>query len=222
MKGLVFDMDDTLFKEHEYRLSGWRLIAKCFAASCSMSAEELYQTMLRNAPLAFETVSNLSIANNVKITVDDQLAIYRSQMPDIHLTQDAKFVLEALKKNNEITLGLITDGRPVGQLNKIAALGLRNYIDDKNIIVTALYNTDKHSAFAYELIMQRNLEVNEWIYVGDNPTKDFRHANSLGWKTIMLSDNCTDNIFNQSFDDLAVEYHPQCIVSSLKQILELL
>lgn len=222
MKGIVFDMDDTLYKEHEYRLSGWRLIARCFAASCAMTPEQLYEAMLRNAPLAFETVSHLSIANNVKISVDDQLAVYRSQMPDIHLTDDAQFVIDQLCKTEDVTLGLITDGRPVGQLNKIAALGLRKYIKDANIIVTSLYDTDKHSPFPYELMMQRNSDVTEWTYIGDNPEKDFLHANKLGWKTIMLSDGGKDNIFKQELDRLSAEYHPQHTVINLRQILELI
>lgn len=222
MKGIIFDMDDTLYKEHEYRLSGWRLIARCFSSACAMSADDLYEAMLRNAPLAFETVSHLSIANNVKITVDDQLAIYRSQMPDIHFTADAQYVLDQLKADQNVTLGLITDGRPVGQLNKITALGLREYIKDSNIIVTALYGTDKHSAFPYELMMQRNPDVTAWTYIGDNPTKDFYHANKLGWRTIMLADGEKDNIFNQELEQLTEEYHPKHTVGCLKQILELI
>lgn len=221
-QGIVFDMDDTLYKEHSYRLSGWRLIARCFAAACGMTPDQLYDAMLRNAPQAFETVSHLAIARNVHITVEDQLAIYRSQLPDITLSVEARIVLDTLKANDDITLGLITDGRPVGQLNKISALGLRQYISDHNIIVTALYGTDKHNPFAYELLMQRNADIEKWTYIGDNPTKDFRHANLLGWNTVMLSDNAQHNIFSQDLADLDTEYHPAHIITSLKQLLEII
>ena len=37
MKAFVFDMDDTLYKEHAYRDSGYRTVARHFAACCGVS-----------------------------------------------------------------------------------------------------------------------------------------------------------------------------------------
>jgi putative hydrolase of the HAD superfamily len=37
--------------------------------------------------------------------------------------------------------------------------------------------------------MQRNPDEKRFVYIGDNPKKDFYWANRLGWTTIMLLDN---------------------------------
>lgn len=218
---VIFDMDDTLYKERDYRLSGWNAVACCFAAACQTTPDSLFKQMSANPQYAFETVRDMAEEHGVQVPVDMQLNIYRSHRPDIALDSDTKNVLNELRSNN-IALGVITDGRPIGQLNKIAALELSQYMDSNLIIPTALYNTDKHSATPFKMMMQRLPNVSSFVYVGDNPEKDFIHPNRLGWTTIMLADNNGCNIHSQDLDKWPDENRPKYIVNSLTDILHII
>lgn len=223
MKAVIFDMDDTLYKENRYRLSGFNAVADCFAAACRMTPGQLYQDLCQDPSCAFEKIVAYSRINNCPVSISDQLAVYRSHRPDITLDNDASFVLDALKQR-QVPVGLITDGRAIGQLNKIAALQLSKFISESYIIATVLHDTDKHSAQPFEMLRRRMAKagVNRFVYVGDNPGKDFRHPNLMGWDSVMLRDVTRQNIHRQDIAGVPPEYRPRITIDNLKTLLNLI
>jgi putative hydrolase of the HAD superfamily len=220
MYAIIFDMDDTLYKERHYRDSGYRTIAQHFAASCGMEPDDLYSIMLSDTARAFETIEDMAAKRGVTVTVADQLAVYRSHRPEIKLDADAELVLTELKKRGH-RLGLITDGRAWGQLNKIAALQLDRFFDSELTMATVLMNTDKHSTKPYELMQERVGNVDGLVYVGDNPEKDFTHPNMMGWRTIMLRDVNSENIHHQCIGEYPAENRPQTVIETLTTLLQI-
>lgn len=220
MKGYIFDLDDTLYKERQYRDSGYKTVAQHFAASCKMSSDQLYSIMKDDPSQAFETVQKLAANNKVSISITDQLIVYRSHLPKICLDEDAIITLDALRRQGCV-LGLITDGRAWGQLNKIAALNIHKYIDAQFVIPTVLYGTDKHSPAPFVMMQNRMFEsgVTNFAYVGDNPEKDFHFPNLMGWETFMLLDTEEKNIHEQNLGNIHPEYRPRTIIRSLRQLL---
>lgn len=219
MRGFVFDMDDTLYKERDYRESGYRTVARHFAATCGVSEEKLYTLMAEEPMQAFERVSDLAAARGVRITVDDQLSVYRSHLPDIRLDAEAADILGHLKCL-DAPMGLITDGRAWGQLNKITALGLARYFDEDTIMPTVLYATDKHSPLPFEMMERvlRSRGATVLTYIGDNPSKDFRHPNLMGWDTVMLRDTAGANIHRQHLGEWPAENRPKTVIESLETL----
>ena len=215
MKGLIFDLDDTLYKESTYRDSGYRTIARHYAAACGLTPDELYQRMKVNPAMAFETVGELAAERGLTVSVDDQLTIYRSHRPDITLPDETVEVLNELKKRG-YAMGVITDGRAFGQLNKIAALGLDRFFDPSLIMATVMFGTDKHSAKPFEIMAGKIPAAESFAYIGDNPEKDFHHPNLMGWDTIMLRDKDGVNIH---LDDYPAEFRPKRIIGSLRELL---
>ena len=61
------------------------------------------------------------------------LRVYRMHMPNLSLFDGVADLIDELKTNG-IKVGIISDGRPNGQQNKLTALGLDNIVDD--IIIT--------------------------------------------------------------------------------------
>lgn len=222
MKAFVFDMDDTLYKEHNYRDSGYRTVSRHFAASCDMTPEALYAMMVAAPERAFETVAEMAANHGVVVTVDEQLNVYRSHRPDIVLDPVAEHVLRSLREQGMPT-GLITDGRAWGQLNKIAALGLNRFFDADVIMPTVLHNTDKHNPEPFEHIgaLLRHRGATELMYVGDNPSKDFRYPNLMGWYTVMLRDIKNENIHSQNLAEWPAENRPRLVVDTLDVLLQL-
>lgn len=178
---VIFDMDDTLYSEKEYVKSGYNAIEKEFIEIADMS-QKLWNAFLNNKnaiDYVLEQEGLLTEENKIKA-----LEIYRNHIPNIHLYEGIEEMLIKLNKTKKI--GLITDGRPIGQRNKIKALNLEKYI--KEIIVTdELGGVEfrKPNTKAFELMQERlKISLEKMVYIGDNINKDFIAPEKLGMKAI--------------------------------------
>lgn len=178
---VIFDMDDTLYSEKEYVKSGYNAIEKNFISIKDMS-QKLWDAFLNNKSAidyALEQEGLLTEENKSKA-----LEIYRNHIPDIHLYEGIEEMLIELNKTKKI--GLITDGRPIGQRNKIKALNLEKYI--KEIIVTdELGGVEfrKPNLRAFELMQKKfKIPFEKMVYIGDNINKDFIAPEKLGMQVI--------------------------------------
>ena len=179
IKAVVFDLDDTLIPEIEYVKSGFCAIAKEFG-------DEKISDMLWTL---FEGDRNnvYQRAGFLKEECKRCIEIYRSHKPKLILSDEVQELLLQLK-NKGIKLGIITDGRPEGQWNKIYALGLEKVID-KIIVTDELGGEEfrKPNPKAFELMREDlDVEFHEMIYVGDNPTKDFQAPQQLGMQCALV------------------------------------
>lgn len=217
---IIFDVDDTLYKERDYRLSGFRTIARHFAASCGLTPGQLYELMKDEPDRAFENVRDLAAVRGVDIPVDLQLAIYRTHRPDIALDRDTASTLTYLRDNG-YQLGVITDGRAFGQLNKLAALELRRFMAGDLMMATVLHGTDKNSPDPFVMMQGKFKPGTHFVYVGDNPQKDFHHPNLLGWTTIMLNDTDSVNVHHQRLAEFPADYRPQTTIDKLTELKQL-
>lgn len=212
---VIFDLDDTLYKEIDYLRSAYRFISERIAASDSCP-EDIYQYMLDryiNGEDVFGAVQNHYSTARTK---SEMLVWYRTHIPDIRLTEDTKSLLNFLKEKEVIT-GILTDGRSHTQRNKIEALGLKEFIVDRDILISEEFGSEKPSADNYRYFELEHPTVNNFIYVGDNPNKDFLSPNRLGWLTIGLRDK-GDNIHNQTRDN-GFEYQPKLWVDKLSDMI---
>ena len=126
---------------------------------------------------------------------------------------------------DDIDMYIITDGRSVTQRNKIRVLGLDEFIPPSNVYISEDVGADKteNKAFSEILESYKTEWVNDlvqFIFVGDNPQKDFFVGNSYGFPTVMLS-NDGYNIHSQ---DLNVPrlYKPKFKVKNFSQLYTLL
>ena len=143
--------------------------------------EQLWRYFEEGKPAIDELLNHLNRTNEKEIVLN----IYRNHIPNIHLYDG---VIEILRKYRDEgkKIGLITDGRPEGQRNKIHALGLERLVDDI-IITDELGGTQfrKPCDIAFRIMQNRwRLSASEVVCVGDNPAKDFQPARQLGMKSI--------------------------------------
>ncbi len=224
-KVFCFDLDDTLSKEIRYLESAYREIAQ-FAVShsdgCSDQvslSSKAYNIMLEayhDGKNAFECLNEFL---GLQLPVFEYLQMYHSHQPKIELSTEVVDTLDNLKADGCV-LGLISDGRSVQQRNKFNALGLDKWLASDNIVISEEFGSEKPSLANYVYFMKK-YPAATYIYVGDNPKKDFVGANELGWTTICLLDD-GENIHRQDFANISEKYLPSysiCNINELNNII---
>jgi len=187
IKAVVFDMDDTLFEEKEYVLSGFSAVDQYLSEKGVVGfyekSKELFES--ENRGRIFNDVLDFYGVPFNQSDIKNLVEVYRNHIPDIKLLQDAKWSIDQLKTKYE--LGLITDGYLNAQRHKAKALNLEE--EFAVLIFTDELGREhwKPSEKPYlEIKKYFNVDHHELIYIGDNPTKDFITAKKLGWKTIRI------------------------------------
>lgn len=177
---VVFDLDDTLYPEADYVTSGFRYVGEL--------VERLYGTAFVEPLLAAwragsadpigEVLRESGLPPGLK---DNLIAAYRYHRPSISPSPGAFELIQRCRQRG-CPLYLISDGRGLTQRLKLDALGLTQAFDA--VFISEEVGAGKPDARSFQEIMARGPERGSWVYVGDNPAKDFVAPNALGWSTI--------------------------------------
>lgn len=194
IKGVIFDLDDTLYSEKEYVRSGYKAVSDYLGGG---HEEKLWGFFEEKKPAIDELLSELGREEEKKAVLN----VYRSHKPNIHLYDGVVEMIEGLRDRG-IKVGIITDGRPEGQQNKIKALGLEKIVDD--IIITdelGGIQFRKPCDISFRIMQERwRLPSSEMMYVGDNPAKDFQAPQQLGMKAVWFKNE--DGLYSADIDAL--------------------
>lgn len=190
VRGVVFDLDDTLYFEDSYVLSGFRSVAYSIGSD-GYESKRIYESLVNSFRSGvrrnnFDHVLAEFPSIRTNRNVEDLVDSYRQHTPAIHLSESIKNLLTRLAGGG-IKLALITDGPVSGQAKKIAALGLATFFTP--MILTDLWGVEfrKPHPRAYEAVMDAwNISAERLVYIGDNPQKDFHAPRALGWQTARL------------------------------------
>lgn len=185
IEAVIFDLDNTLYDEHQFVKSGFRTVSKHMAKEYSVEEAAFYEALLDVFLKSGRgSVFDLALKNfNIyeKETVLKMLDIYRSHIPDITLFGDAEEILPQIR--DEYHTALLTDGLKRVQENKVEALKIRGLFDV--ITYAADYGGKNIQAFSATLERLR-VEPSVCMYVDDNPFKGFAAAKKLGIHTVRI------------------------------------
>ena len=185
---LVLDLDDTLYEEQSFVLSGFRHVAEWLSKQTSISEKLLLDSLVKEladngrGKVFDEILKDLKIFSSENLS--ECIRIYRGHTPVITLFPGANKVLE---RYSTMPLYLVTDGDPSVQNSKIDALNIRNRF--KKIYTTGSLGEEwkKPSLKAFsEIAKIEDVTMSELVYVGDDPNKDFVQLNSIGAQTIRV------------------------------------
>jgi putative hydrolase of the HAD superfamily len=187
---LVFDLDDTLYPERQFAVSGFEAAARWAQANLGIDglADQLLQ-LLDQGHLG--NAFTIALARRRPDHRPEDLAglieAYRNHDPVLELFADASWALSHFAAQGE--LGLITDGTHRVQARKVAALRIGGHF-------AAIVYTDalggrrfaKPHPEAYCRIEQAlGRGGDTFVYVADNPAKDFVVPNARGWISVMVA-----------------------------------
>jgi putative hydrolase of the HAD superfamily len=187
---VVFDLDDTLFLERDYVRSGFRAVDAWLRGHHGVGgffdrALRLFEAGQRG------NIFDLSLPE-LKLDAEpalirEMVAVYRQHRPQITLTPDALEVLGTLHRGGRYRLAALTDGPYEAQRQKAAALRLDVWCAP--IIYTDRWGRGdwKPSPRGY-LVLQDHFDLpgGAFVYIADNPRKDFVTPRVLGWRTVRV------------------------------------
>ena len=209
---IVFDLDDTLYKEIDFVKSAYIYINSYINYRFNLDLSNNIKKCLDGAVNFFDLI-NSKLHPDHNFPIEKYLELYRFHYPEIRLSDDATFFLDMILSHN-IDFSIITDGRSISQRNKIKALGLNHLA--QNIIISEETGHEKPHLNNFKII-EKIYPNKKLLYIADNTTKDFLAPNILKWDTICLLDN-GQNIHKQNFD-LNIDYLPKKKINYLKEII---
>ncbi len=208
----MFDLDDTLYDKSatlshyadylfDNRLTALNLCPQQFKEAFITQNSIIQPKAQAFSLLASQFNFSTQLSDDLLKEFDNTLHEFSVSFPGVH---------ESLTelKNNEVSIGCITNGRDFFQRNKIRALGLDTYFD---FIVTSGELGIKKPDPA---IFQAGLDLfsnnsDQVCFCGDNLSADIQPAKQLGmttfWKTRASSESeFADYVFNDfsEFDEI--------------------
>lgn len=210
---VVFDLDDTLYREADYQLSGFQAVCRCLEPLYGRSLRGEMERLLARGErdVLGALCRTLSLPDTVKQSL---LWVYRLHQPDIKLSASVRAaVLEFERRCRGVAI--LTDGRSVTQRLKLRALGLEHlpaYISEE-------HGDEKPSPRRFERVMC-DIPAANYMYIGDNPIKDFLAPNRLGWLSVGVRGGAR-NIHSQNVPELDVERQPRVWLESVESVLSL-
>lgn len=218
---VVFDLDDTLYPERSFAVSGFRVAGAWAEAEWGITG--LAPLMTRyldggNFGRLFEMALKETKPGYTQDDVKALIEVWKDHTPDIALHEDALPALEHFGRRGP--MGLITDGMHEVQARKVEALGIGHRFQEI-VLTNKLGGRDFHKPHprAFEIVQQAlGSHGSRFVYVGDNPAKDFVAPNAMGWTTIQVIR--TDGLHDR--DKIAEGGAPHHKIDTLGQLADLL
>ncbi len=188
VKGIVFDLDDTLYPQVSFKRSGFRAVASRLAEQASADYDTvlavLGDILQQEGPsyshMFDDALQRLGIE---QVAVANLIDVFRNHVPQIELYPGVEDLLKTLRTTRRV--GLLTDGLAQVQRNKVAALGLDAAMDA--LLFSDELATQKPDERLFAWFEQRfHFAASQLLYVGDNPAKDFYGARRRGWQTLRV------------------------------------
>lgn len=200
MIGLVFDVDDTLYEQIAPFENAYKSLF-----DMDIDMEKFYILSRYYSDVKFEASRNGDMtmdeyhiyriqeaAKDLGVFLTDEQALsmqreYKKNQQKLQMSNITKSILELAKENN-VKLGIITNGPSEHQWSKITALGVESWINRENIIVSGDYGINKPDDRIFKIMKEKlQLPNDSLYYIGDSIENDVVGANNAGWKSIWIN-----------------------------------
>lgn len=217
-QAVIFDLDDTLYPERAFVLSGFRAVSQWGEKHLDIPADKGFKKLksLYIQGVRGDTFNRwlMPYGYYEEGIIRELVRVYRSHEPNLEPFEDVIDVLDSFRSTYK--LGLISDGYLKVQRNKLDALRLERYFNA--IIFPDTWGRKywkPHPRPYLESLANLNATPAHTVYVGDNPKKDFIGAKKVGLKTIRVR---RENGEYSDIDPPSSEHAPDLNIASLNQL----
>jgi putative hydrolase of the HAD superfamily len=188
-QAVVFDLDDTLYPERDFVLSGFRAVAGWTETHLGIPAHDGFAELrnLFEQGVRGDTFNRWLAAHGLadEGLVTQLVQAYRGHTPRIAPFPEVPGLLQRL--HHRYHLGLVSDGYLAVQQRKLAALGLSGYFDAVVFSDEWGAGTWKPSPYPFQVMLEcLGVEASWTAYIADNPAKDFLGAHQAGLRTVWV------------------------------------
>jgi putative hydrolase of the HAD superfamily len=185
---VLLDLDDTLYPERRFAISGYAAIAAQLETETGMPAGVLYRFLVRRFRKHGREglLQALCAAHALPLTdVPRLVEVIRSHTPRLRLPSLSQTVLRELRSQGH-HLVVLTNGLPSTQRAKVAALAIAPLIDV--VVYAQEYAPDgKPALVCFATALRRvGVDASRAVFVGDHPDKDVAGAVAAGMRAIWL------------------------------------
>ena len=192
---MVFDLDDTLYPELRFALSGYAAVAQAIGTESGMPPIVLYRFLVRR--FRRQGREGLLQALCLAFALSPQevprlVEIIRTHRPRLRLPATSRQVLALLRARGH-RLAVLTNGLPATQRGKVQALGLADLVD---VVVYAQEHAPegKPARACFAAVLSRlNVAAPQAVFIGDHPEKDVAGAAAAGLRPIWLAGRRVDD-----------------------------
>ena len=175
---IVFDLDYTLFNESSY-------INKCLNSSnlFKKKIKLCYELRVNSKNFIKDTLQKNNCYNKKNSNII--FNILKKKKIKITLYSGFLSLLKILRRKG-IKIGILTNGNPLIQKNKIKNLKIEKYFD--TILFAKKFNIEKPNKKSfYKILKILESDPKKSIFVGDNEDNDIMGAKSIGMKTLWIN-----------------------------------
>jgi putative hydrolase of the HAD superfamily len=188
IKAIVFDLDDTLYPQIEFKRSGFNAVSDWLARKFDLDRQavlSVLETILDQYGPSYPFMFDRLV---------ERMALHKSALPhlvEVFIRHDPSLecfpgviaMLERLRKTYR--LGILTDGRNCVQRRKIIALNLEKLVDE--ILCSDEIGLEKPAEELFAWFEYKfGIACDQMMYIGDDCRKDFYGANLRRWTTVAV------------------------------------
>jgi putative hydrolase of the HAD superfamily len=188
-RGVVLDLDDTLYPHEHFVLSGLMAVARHLEETHEISAPEAFAVMSaarRQGERRHEFQSACARFGLSADLVPELLEVFRVHRPVLRLPRASAAALATLRSEGW-GLVVLTNGLPAVQRRKVAALGIEKLVD-------SVAYADEHAAGGkpaagafLEGLRRLGVPARHAVCVGDDLARDIAGARRVGLKTVRVA-----------------------------------
>ena len=202
MRGIVFDIDDTLYCRQDMlviaaeqvlgvKVSNWPEFVNIFYEKSEINMAELESGEISTRDINGWRYNETFRLLGLPYKPEDggrAADAYLELQSHMALSSDMIKSLDLFAADPDTKLAILTAGETSHQLNKVVMLGLDKWFDRANVIVTGDVGFSKPDVRLFKLMEERlDLSPLDLWMVGDNYDKDITGAIDSGWHSIWIN-----------------------------------
>ncbi len=188
-RGLILDLDDTLYPRASFVRSGLAAVARHLRAEYGIAAADAYAVMTRASERGRAGAELQALCDRFALPAAGLPAlvdVFRTHHPTLFLPAETEATLRTLRAQGW-WMAILTNGLPSVQFRKVAALGVARLVDEVIYAEEHAAGGKPGAAPFRAALGALDLEPGECVVVGDDPGRDVRGARALGIATIRLA-----------------------------------
>lgn len=188
MRGLIFDLDDTLYPYSQFVAGGFAAVATHVEARFGVPAADAQQTLecARQTGAHGREMQALCSAYGLPLALVPELVkVFRSHPPTLTLHKGAETMLRRVRADGWRT-AILTNGLPCVQAAKVSALRLGTLVDHVVFAEEHAPGGKPAAAPFLEALRRLGLPSCRCVFVGDDTFCDIAGARSVGMATILV------------------------------------